>query len=191
MWISTAFAQTAAGGDGGDLFSLLMPFVLIFAIMYFLMIRPQQKRQKLHQAKLAAIKRGDTAALGGGILGIVRKVGDEGRIQVEIARGVLVEVMTQSVSDVLEDSDFKLPGASSKAAGSPRKSGKKTPATPESAPEPAEKPPTEESSATESPTTESSATESSATESSATETSGSQPEADNPSTTSSNEKPRE
>lgn len=100
MWINPAYAQTAQAG-GGDLFGMFMPLILIFAIMYFLLIRPQQKKHKQHQAKLAAVKRGDKVITGGGIYGTVRKVSDEGRVQVEIAKGIEVEVASSTLMDVL------------------------------------------------------------------------------------------
>lgn len=100
MWISPAYAQAAPAG-GGDMFGMFMPMILIFAIMYFLLIRPQQKRHKQHQAKLAAVKRGDKVVTGGGIYGTVRKVSDEGRLQVEIAKGIEVEIAATTLTDVL------------------------------------------------------------------------------------------
>ncbi len=100
MLINPAYAQTAQAG-GGDMFGIFMPMILIFAIMYFLLIRPQQKKQKQHQAKLAAVKRGDKVVTGGGIYGTVRKVSDEGRLQVEIAKGIEVEVASSTLMDVV------------------------------------------------------------------------------------------
>ena len=100
MFISPAYAQTAQAG-GGDLFGMFLPMILIFAIMYFLLIRPQQKKQKQHQAKLAAVKRGDKVVTGGGIYGTVRKLSDEGKIHVEIAKGIEVVVASSTLADVL------------------------------------------------------------------------------------------
>lgn len=100
MFISPAYAQTAQAG-GGDLFGMFMPMILIFAIMYFFLIRPQQKKQKQHQAKLASVRRGDKVVTGGGIYGTVRKIADEGKIHVEIAKGVEIVVASSTLADVL------------------------------------------------------------------------------------------
>ena len=101
MWISPAFAQGASpfGGDGGMLMSLL-PFVLIFVIMYFLILRPQQKRQKQHQDMVKNVRRGDTVVTNGGLVGRVTKVVDDDQIEVEVADGVRVRQMRSMVSDV-------------------------------------------------------------------------------------------
>ncbi|MBI4365897.1 MAG: preprotein translocase subunit YajC, partial [Deltaproteobacteria bacterium] len=89
MFISPAFAQGSlfgggAGGDGGMLMSLL-PFVLIFVIMYFLILRPQQKRVKSHQEMVKNVRRGDTVVTNGGLIGKVTKVIDDDQIEIEIA----------------------------------------------------------------------------------------------------------
>ena len=99
MLVSTAWAQ-GAGAGGGDLFGALMPLVLIFVVFYFLLIRPQQKKQKAHQAKLEAIRRKDKVLLGGGIYGTVQNVQDND-LTVEIAEGVKVKVARATVMDVL------------------------------------------------------------------------------------------
>ncbi len=99
MFVSTAWAQ-GAGAGGSDLFGALMPLVLIFVVFYFLLIRPQQKKQKAHQAKLEAIRRGDKIMLGGGIYGTVTKV-QEQDLTVEIAEGVKVTAARATVLDVL------------------------------------------------------------------------------------------
>jgi preprotein translocase subunit YajC len=93
---------------------LIVPTVLIIGIMYFLMIRPQQKRLKDHQAMIAAIKRGDTVVTSGGILGKVIKV-DEQELQVEIADGVRVKVVRGTVSEVRGKGEAQ-PAPKSKAA---------------------------------------------------------------------------
>ena len=99
MLISPAYAQ-AAGGDAGGLLSFL-PLVLIFAVFYFLLIRPQQKKQKEHQAKLKAVRRGDRVLTGGGIYGNVTKVIDDNEVQVEIAEGVRVRCAITTMMDVM------------------------------------------------------------------------------------------
>ena len=93
-----AYAQ-AAPGAFDYLNSLIVPTMLIIGIMYFLMIRPQQKRLKDHQAMIAAIRRGDSVVTSGGILGKVTKVDDQ-ELQVEIADGVRVKVVRGTVSEV-------------------------------------------------------------------------------------------
>jgi preprotein translocase subunit YajC len=96
----TGFAYAQAAQDTfGMLNSLLIPTMLIIGIMYFLMIRPQQKRLKDHQAMIAGIRRGDTVVTSGGILGKVTKVDDQ-ELQVEIAEGVRVKVVRSTVSEV-------------------------------------------------------------------------------------------
>jgi preprotein translocase subunit YajC len=76
-----------------------MPFLLIFVIMYFLIIRPQQKRLKTHREMVAALRRGDTVVTGGGLVGKVTKV-DEDELQVELAQGMKVKVIRSTITDV-------------------------------------------------------------------------------------------
>jgi len=97
--ITPAFAQTAGAGGGMDMIIQLVPFILIFVIMYFLIIRPQQKRAKAHQALIAAVKRGDQVVTAGGIVGKVTKVEDK-MVEVEIASGVKVRVIKATLTDV-------------------------------------------------------------------------------------------
>lgn len=100
MLISPAYAQALPSmGDGGFLVNLL-PFVLIFVIMYFLILRPQQKRVRAHQDMIKNLRRGDTVVTAGGIIGRITKVADEGEIQVEIAEGVKVRVAKGMITDV-------------------------------------------------------------------------------------------
>ncbi|MGC2409698.1 MAG: preprotein translocase subunit YajC [Methyloceanibacter sp.] len=96
--IGTVYAQ-AAPGAFDYLNSLIVPTMLIIGIMYFLMIRPQQKRLKEHQAMIGGIRRGDTVVTGGGIVGKVTKVDDQ-ELQVEIADGVRVKILRGTVSEV-------------------------------------------------------------------------------------------
>jgi preprotein translocase subunit YajC len=93
-----AYAQ-AAPGAFDYLNSLLIPTMLIIGIMYFLMIRPQQKRLKDHQAMVAALRRGDTVVTSGGIIGKVAKV-EEQEVQVEIAEGVKIKILRSTISEV-------------------------------------------------------------------------------------------
>ena len=79
--------------------SLLVPTILIIGIMYFLMIRPQQKRMKEHRELIAGVRRGDTVVTSGGIIGKVAKV-DENEVQVEVAEGVKIKIVRSTVSEV-------------------------------------------------------------------------------------------
>jgi preprotein translocase subunit YajC len=100
MLITPAFAQTPSlGGEGGMLMSLL-PFVLIFVIMYFLILRPQQRRVKTHQEMVKNVRRGDTVITNGGLVGKVTKVVDDDQIEVEIADNVRVRQLRTMISDV-------------------------------------------------------------------------------------------
>jgi len=100
MLISPAFAQVPGlGGDGGMLMSLL-PFILIFVIMYFLILRPQQKRAKEHTELVKNLRRGDTVITSGGLMGKVTKVVDDEQIEVEIADGVRVRQVRAMVTGV-------------------------------------------------------------------------------------------
>jgi len=99
MLITPAFAQTGLGG-GSDMMMSLLPFVLIFIIMYFLILRPQQRRVKQHQEMVKSLRRGDTVISSGGLVGKVTKVVDDDQIEVEIADGVRVRQMRSMVSEV-------------------------------------------------------------------------------------------
>lgn len=99
MFVTPAYAQSAAGG--GDIFtSLVIPMFLIFGIMYFLMIRPQQKKMKEHQAMVEAVRRGDQVVTAGGLVGKVSKVKDDNEVEIEIAQGVNVRVIKSTISQV-------------------------------------------------------------------------------------------
>lgn len=104
MFISSAFAQTApAAAGGGDMMSSLtgmLPLVLMFVVLYFVMIRPQMKRQKEHRAMIDALAKGDPVATAGGIIGTVTSL-SEGFIQLEIAPGVEIKVQRSAVTQVL------------------------------------------------------------------------------------------
>ena len=94
--------QTAAGQPSGTVAALVQffPLLLIFVIFYFLMIRPQQRRVKEHQATIAGVKKGDDVITGGGIRGRVTKVSDD-EAEVEIAQGVKIRVVKSTISQVL------------------------------------------------------------------------------------------
>ncbi|HET9619687.1 MAG: preprotein translocase subunit YajC [Pseudolabrys sp.] len=88
-----------AGGEGGMLVQLL-PFALIFVIMYFLILRPQQKRVKSHQELVKAVRRGDTVITNGGLIGKVTKVVDDEQIEIEVADGVRIRQVRSMITDV-------------------------------------------------------------------------------------------
>lgn len=103
MFATPAYAQ-AAGGAGGAIGSFL-PLILIFGIMYFLMIRPQQKKVKEHKAMVEALRRGDQVVTQGGLIGKVTRVKDEGEVEVEIAEGVKVRVVQHTIAQVLSKTE--------------------------------------------------------------------------------------
>ena len=101
MFITPAFAQAAAaGGDTNSMLMSLLPFALIFVIMYFLILRPQQKKVKDHAELVKNIRRGDTVVTSGGLVGKVTKVVDDEQIEFEVADGVRVRQMRQMISGV-------------------------------------------------------------------------------------------
>lgn len=102
MLISPAYAQ-AAGGDAGGLLSFA-PLVLIFAVFYFLLIRPQQKKMKAHKEMISNVRRNDRILTGGGIIGKVIKVVDEAEVDVEIAPNVTVRVARATIAEVISKS---------------------------------------------------------------------------------------
>ena len=104
MFISPAFAQDAAAGAGGmALIMQLAPLILIFVVFYFLLIRPQQKRQKEHRDMLGKLKRGDKVLTAGGIVAQVTKVKDGvDEVEVEIAPNVRVNVLRSTIGDVFK-----------------------------------------------------------------------------------------
>ena len=83
----------------------LVPLILIFAIMYFLLIRPQQKKAKEHQAMVKALRRGDQVVTQGGLIGKVAKVKEENELEVEIAEGVKVRVVQSTITQVLNKTE--------------------------------------------------------------------------------------
>jgi preprotein translocase subunit YajC len=110
MFISSAFAQTApAAAAGGDMQSTLMsmlPLLLMFAVLYFDMIRPQMKKQKEHRAMIDALAKGDEVVTAGGLLGKVSKIGDA-YIGVELSAGVEVQLQRSAVVQVLPKGTLK------------------------------------------------------------------------------------
>jgi len=110
MFISSAFAQTApAAAAGGDMQSTLMsmlPLLLMFAVLYFVMIRPQMKKQKEHRSMIDALAKGDEIVTAGGLLGKVSKIGDA-YIGVELTAGVEVQMQRSAVVQVLPKGTLK------------------------------------------------------------------------------------
>jgi preprotein translocase subunit YajC len=99
MFVTPAYAQTAAGG-GAEMVMSILPFILIFVIMYFLIIRPQRQQMKKREEMLKNIRRGDQVVTGGGILGRVTKVVDDREIEIEIADGIKVRAARGLLSEV-------------------------------------------------------------------------------------------
>ncbi len=116
MFISPALAQGAGGAGGGGIMGF-MPIILIFVVFYFLLIRPQQKRAKMHRETLGAIQRGDKIVTGGGIIGTVTKVLSGDELAVEIAEGVKVKVQRGLVAQVIPKGQTAPPGAGPQPGG--------------------------------------------------------------------------
>jgi preprotein translocase subunit YajC len=109
VFISSAFAQTAPAAAGGDMQSSLMsmlPLVLMFVVLYFVMIRPQMKRQKEHRAMIEALAKGDEVATAGGVIGKVSRLGDT-YLGLEVANGVEIQVQRSAVVQVLPKGTYK------------------------------------------------------------------------------------
>jgi preprotein translocase subunit YajC len=108
VFITNAYAQAApaAASSGTDTLFSLLPLVLMFVVLYFIMIRPQMKRQKEHKAMLDALAKGDEVVVGGGVVGRISKLGDS-LVHVEVAEGVEIQVQRPSVVQVLPKGTFK------------------------------------------------------------------------------------
>ncbi|WP_234087620.1 preprotein translocase subunit YajC [Azonexus sp. R2A61] len=104
--ISLAHAQTAGAADPTGGFMQLLPMILMFVVLWFLMIRPQMKKAKEHKALLAALQKGDEVVTGGGLVGKVTKV-DDSYVKVEIAEGTEVVVQKPAVAIVLPKGTLK------------------------------------------------------------------------------------
>lgn len=98
MFINPAYAQAA--GDGGSLILQFAPFILIFVIIYMLIIRPQQRRQKEHREMIANVRRGDTVVMSGGVMGKVTKVHEGDEATIEIAEGVRIKIVKSMIGTV-------------------------------------------------------------------------------------------
>lgn len=109
VFISSAFAQTAPAAAGGDMQSTLMgmlPLVLMFVVLYFIMIRPQMKKQKEHKAMIEAVAKGDEIVTAGGVLGKVSKIGDT-FLGLEVANGVEIQIQRSAIVQVLPKGSIK------------------------------------------------------------------------------------
>jgi preprotein translocase subunit YajC len=117
MLISTAYAQSAGGlgglFDSSNAMLQFLPLVLIFVVFYFLLIRPQQKKQSEHRTMLDALRRGDRIVTGGGIIGTVNRVTSNEEVEVDIAQNVRVRVLRSTITSVLAKPD---PAAAREAA---------------------------------------------------------------------------
>lgn len=100
MLITPAFAQAAGAGDTNSMLMSLLPFALIFVIMYFLILRPQQRKVREHADLVKNIRRGDTVITSGGLVGKVTKVVDDEQIEFEVSDGVRVRQMRQMITGV-------------------------------------------------------------------------------------------
>ncbi|SMN11240.1 Preprotein translocase subunit YajC (TC 3.A.5.1.1) [uncultured Candidatus Thioglobus sp.] len=105
--IPPAFAEGGTAGAGFGGLGELVPIVLLFAIFYFLLIRPQQKRAKGHKAVLAALKAGDEVVTNGGVVGTVKSV-DESFATIEIAQGVIIKVQKQGINQKMPKGSAKI-----------------------------------------------------------------------------------
>jgi preprotein translocase subunit YajC len=92
--------QAAPAAPAPNMILQLLPFILIFVIFYFLLIRPQQQARKRHAAMVDAVRRGDKVVTAGGLLGKVVRAGDGAEIEVELAEGVVVSVIKHTLTDV-------------------------------------------------------------------------------------------
>jgi preprotein translocase subunit YajC len=100
MFISPAFAQAIGTPGAGDFLGMVLPLVLIMGVFYFLLIRPQQRKQKEHHQSLSKIARGDTIVTHGGLIGKVTKLVDDHELQVEVGEGVKVRVLRSGVAEI-------------------------------------------------------------------------------------------
>ena len=102
MLISPAYAQSASGGAA--IFEMLFPLLMVFAIIYFMILRPQARRQKEHTAMIEAVRRNDTIITQGGLIGKVAKVGDD-EVEVDFGENTRVKVVKSMIISVRSKSD--------------------------------------------------------------------------------------
>lgn len=106
MFISSAYAQAAATPSTSDTLVSMLPLVLMFVVLYFVMIRPQMKKAKEHKAMIEALAKGDEVVTAGGFLGKISKIGDA-YVGVELASGVEVQMQRSAVVQVLPKGTVK------------------------------------------------------------------------------------
>ncbi len=99
MFVTPAYAQSLGGGGSGDILVSILPFILIFVIMYFLIIRPQRAQIKKRGDMLAAVRRGDTVVTGGGFIGKVTKAGDT-ELEIDLGGGTKVTALRSTLMEV-------------------------------------------------------------------------------------------
>jgi preprotein translocase subunit YajC len=135
MLISPAYAQAGGLFDSQNAMIQFLPLVLIFVVFYFLLIRPQQQKQKTHRNMLDTLRRGDRVVTGGGIIGTINRVTSAEEVEVDIAQGVRVRVLRSTITSVLAKPD----PAAAREAASERSSGRRRGAAKEAVktPEPA------------------------------------------------------
>lgn len=100
MFVTPAYAQSGGAGGGADLLVTILPFVAIFAIMWFLIIRPQRQQAAKRAEMLSNIRRNDGVVTGGGVVGKVTKVVDDTEVEVQIAPNVKVRVLRSMIAEV-------------------------------------------------------------------------------------------
>ena len=101
MFISQAYAQAASSGGGSSFLIQIAPLILIFAVFYFLLIRPQQKKMKDHKAMVGSLVKGDKVVTAGGLMGTIYKIEDEKIATLEISDNVKVKVVRSTIAEVL------------------------------------------------------------------------------------------
>ena len=106
MFISNAFAQTGAAASPENSLLGMLPLVLMFVVLYFVMIRPQMKRQKEHKAMIEAIAKGDEVVTAGGVIGKISKLGDN-FVHLEVANGVELQLQRSAITQVLPKGSLK------------------------------------------------------------------------------------
>ncbi len=126
MLISPAYAQGMTGLMDQSALVQFLPLVLIFVVFYFLLIRPQQKKQKDHRTMLDALRRGDRIVTGGGVLGTVSKVVSPEEVEVDIASGVRVRVLRSTIASVLAKPDPAAAREAARERDAAREKGKET-----------------------------------------------------------------
>ena len=101
MFISQSYAQAASSAGGSSFLIQIAPLILIFAVFYFLLIRPQQKKMKQHRAMVDALTKGDKVVTAGGLMGTIYKIEDDKIVTVEITENVRVKIVRSTISEVV------------------------------------------------------------------------------------------